>query len=105
MLFRKGLIALLKDYAELEVIAEAGNGRILQELIAAGMVPDVVLMDVNMPVIDGYETTAWLKGNYPGIAVLALSMYEDDKIVIKMKAVLLLAKFLQKCLNRLAVNM
>jgi len=84
MLFRRGLIALLKDFEELEVIGEAGNGKQLQELLQSGKTPDVVLMDVNMPIMDGYETTAWLKENYSSIAVLALSMYEDDNCVIKM---------------------
>ncbi|MFC0513789.1 response regulator [Mucilaginibacter angelicae] len=84
MLFRRGLIALLKDYDELEVIGETGNGKQLQELFQSGKSPDVVLMDVNMPVMDGYETTAWLKEHHPTTAVLALSMYEDDNSVIKM---------------------
>ncbi|AYL96225.1 response regulator transcription factor [Mucilaginibacter celer] len=84
LLFRRGMIALLREYADIEVVCEAGNGKQLQECLAAGRIPDVVLMDVNMPVMDGYDTTSWLKTNYPDIAVLALSMYEDDKSVIKM---------------------
>ena len=45
---------------------------------------DVVLMDINMPVVDGYAATIWLKANHPTVRVLALSMYEDDKAVLKM---------------------
>jgi DNA-binding NarL/FixJ family response regulator len=48
------------------------------------IVPDVVLLDVNMPEMDGFETTQWLHKNYPFIKVLALSMLSDEKTIIKM---------------------
>jgi DNA-binding NarL/FixJ family response regulator len=48
------------------------------------MVPDIVLLDVNMPEMDGFETTQWLHKNYPHIRVLALSMLSDEKTIIKM---------------------
>jgi DNA-binding NarL/FixJ family response regulator len=41
-------------------------------------------MDINMPVLDGYETTKWIKENKPLIKVLALSMYDDEKAIMKM---------------------
>jgi DNA-binding NarL/FixJ family response regulator len=47
-------------------------------------IPDLVLMDINMPVKDGYETTLWLKKNHPGVLVLALSMYDDESAIIRM---------------------
>jgi DNA-binding NarL/FixJ family response regulator len=46
--------------------------------------PDVILMDITMPVMDGYESTKWIKANHPGINVLALSMFEEDKPIIGM---------------------
>jgi DNA-binding NarL/FixJ family response regulator len=46
--------------------------------------PQVRLMDINMPVMDGYAATKWVKAKYPQIRVLALSMFEDDKAVIRM---------------------
>lgn len=83
-LFRKGVTALMNEFDELEIVFEANNGQHLQQLIANNPLPNVVLMDINMPVMDGYETTAWLKVRYPSIKVLALSMFEDDEAVIKM---------------------
>jgi DNA-binding NarL/FixJ family response regulator len=83
-LFRNGVASLMSEFDELQVVFEAENGRQLQEALAKRGSPDVVLMDINMPVMDGYETTAWLKKNHPQVKVLALSMFEDDQAVIKM---------------------
>jgi len=83
-LFRNGVAALMKEFTGLNIVFEAGNGEHMQQLITKKTLPDVILMDINMPVIDGYSATGWLKLNFPGIKVLALSMYEDDKAVIKM---------------------
>ena len=46
--------------------------------------PDIVLMDINMPGKDGFETTLWLKQNYPFVKVLALSMYDNEQSIIRM---------------------
>jgi DNA-binding NarL/FixJ family response regulator len=83
-LFRSGVCGLLSEFDELKVVFEAGNGQQLQQKLLSHILPQVVLMDINMPVMDGYESTRWLKERYPQIKVLALSMYEDDKAVIKM---------------------
>jgi DNA-binding NarL/FixJ family response regulator len=83
-LFRNGVAGLMSEFDELEVIFEAENGQQMQNALAKHALPDVVLMDINMPVMDGYDATAWLKKNYPQVKVLALSMFEDDKAVIKM---------------------
>lgn len=83
-LFRNGVASLMGEFDELQVVFEAENGNQLQEALARRGLPDVVLMDINMPVMDGYEATAWLKKNHPQVRVLALSMFEDDQAVIKM---------------------
>lgn len=83
VLLRNGLANLLKDlgYA---ISFEAGNGKQLIQKIEAQPLPQVVLMDINMPVMDGFETTLWLKQNHPAIPVLALSMLDDEGSIIKM---------------------
>jgi len=83
-LFRNGVAALMAEFDELEVVFEAENGQQLQQALAKHTRPDVILMDINMPVMDGYASTKWVKQNYPKIRVLALSMFEDDKAVIQM---------------------
>lgn len=83
-LFRQGVAGLLREFDELSVVFEAGNGKEMQEKLPRQELPKVILMDINMPVMDGCLTTAWLKTNFPDIRVLALSMYDDDDIVIKM---------------------
>ncbi len=82
-LLRKGLMGLLND-AHYEIKLEAENGKdLIQQLEKNGDI-HVVLMDLNMPVMDGFETTVWLNKNKPAIKVLALTMSNDDKDIIKM---------------------
>ena len=83
-LFRNGLAALMNEFEELNVIFSAGNGKEMQDILAKSLLPDIILMDINMPEMDGYKASAWLKENYPKIKVLALSMFDDEKAVIGM---------------------
>lgn len=83
-LVAKALSGLVQRYEEYEVIYEVSNGRELINLIQFNKVPDIVLLDINMPVMNGYETALWLKKNYPKVRVVALSMNNDEESVIKM---------------------
>ena len=83
-LFRDGVASLMAEFDELQVVFEAENGEQMQHLLAKNPLPQVILMDINMPVMDGYLATKWVKDNYPQIRVLALSMFEEDKAVIRM---------------------
>lgn len=72
---RQGLKALLSLLPpSVEVIGEAGNGQAAVELVAERR-PDVVIMDVRMPVVDGLEATRQIKSRWPEIRVIALTMY------------------------------
>lgn len=80
-IYRDGLKAGLSLDENLVVIAEADNGEdLLKELETHA--PDVILMDLKMPVMDGMETTKLVRKKYPAIKVLVVSMYEDDKFII-----------------------
>ena len=81
ILFRKGLLALLDSYPGIEVVGEAGNGQELLELLDAGIAADVVLMDMQMPVLDGLQTTRLLRPQFPEIRVVIISMHDDPSLV------------------------
>lgn len=84
VLMRNALSRLVGTLDGYEVLAEADNGRDLKNKIQQHLVPDIVLLDVNMPEMDGFQTTQWLYKNYPHIRVLVLSMLSDEKTIIKM---------------------
>ncbi|RYY38214.1 MAG: response regulator transcription factor [Chitinophagaceae bacterium] len=83
-LFREGVANLLREESGLLVLFTAGNGTELQQKLQGKQRPDVVLMDINMPGMDGFAATAWLRAHHPDVRVLALSMYEDDDNIIRM---------------------
>ena len=84
ILLRNALARLVNSFEGYNVLAEADNGKELKVKIQQHLVPDIVLLDVNMPEMDGFETTQWLRTNYPFIKVLVLSMLSDEKTIIKM---------------------
>src|SRR3569833_1350696 len=83
-LIRYGLAGLIDTFDGFKVIFQAANGQELIDTIKPRAIPDIVLMDINMPIKDGYDTTAWLRANYPDMKVLALSMYDNESAVIRM---------------------
>jgi two-component system invasion response regulator UvrY len=83
-LLRKALAKLIGSFDNYSVVFEADNGKGVKAKIAQHIIPDIVLLDVNMPGMDGYETAHWLFANYPQIRVLALSMFSDERTIIKM---------------------
>ena len=83
VLLRSGLADLVRSLGY-QVLFEANNGKEFCDKLSANDLPDLVLMDINMPVMDGYETSLWLKKNYPEIKILALSMHDDENAIIRM---------------------
>lgn len=83
-LFRSGLASLMEEFEEINVVFEALNGLDFQEKLKKNDPIEVVLMDINMPMMDGYATAQWIKANAPEINILALSMFEDEKAIIEM---------------------
>ena len=82
-IMRQGLRSLLESEADMEVIAEAEDGLALLGLVQE-MLPDIVIMDVAMPNLNGIEATRQIIGRAPGIKVLALSMYSDRRFITSM---------------------
>lgn len=83
VLLRNGLAGLIRSLGH-TVLFEADNGNDFMKKLAASDIPDIVLMDINMPEMDGFETTDWLKRHFPKVHVIALSMYDDEKSIIRM---------------------
>ena len=83
-LFRKGLISLINVFPNFEVILEASNGKDFIQKLNPEHLPEIVLMDISMPEMDGYATCEWLKSHYPAIKVLALSTMDAETAIIKM---------------------
>jgi len=83
VLLRNGLANLLKDL-DYTICFEADHGEQMIQKLATHPLPQVILMDINMPVMDGFATTLWLKQHHPDIRVLALSMLDDESSIIKM---------------------
>lgn len=79
-IFRKGVIHSLKPYTNIQFVLEAENGEELIQGVEAAK-PDIVLMDLKMPVKDGIETTKYLNKHFPSIRILILTMYEDERFV------------------------
>jgi DNA-binding NarL/FixJ family response regulator len=76
----QGLKAMLSLEADLEVVGIANNGEVAIEQVAA-LQPDVVLMDVRMPIMDGREATRMITQQYPQVKVLVLSTFDDDQYI------------------------
>ena len=85
LLIAKALEGIIGNFEDFEVIDVAENGKDLIEKFKNGQkIPDIVLLDISMPIMNGFETALWLKEHYPNIKVMALSMQGDDNSVIKM---------------------
>ncbi|PIF43193.1 DNA-binding NarL/FixJ family response regulator [Chryseobacterium sp. 52] len=85
ILIAKALEGIIDNFNEFEVIYVCENGKDLIEKFENNeKIPDIVLLDISMPIMDGFETAAWITQNHPAIKVMALSMQGDDNSVIKM---------------------
>ncbi len=83
-ILRKSLALLIKLLPGLEMTMEAGDGYGFIENLRKQTLPDIVLMDISMPNMDGMQTTLWLKQNHPSVKVIALSMLTNELILMRM---------------------
>jgi len=84
VMIRKALSVLINMFPGYEVMLDASDGKDLQRQLKEENPPHIVLLDIVMPNMDGYETAGWLRDNYPDIKVLALSTMDSDTAIIKM---------------------
>lgn len=85
VLFRESLVANIKSAGTIDVVIEAGNGReLIDRIRKLPDPPDIVLMDLSMPEMNGLEATKWLREHMPDIRIIVLSVHGDEKSVARM---------------------
>lgn len=84
ILLRDALANLVNKFDEFNVTAVAGNGKEVIQCIENGTAVDMVLMDLNMPEMDGYEAAKWLVKNRPDIKIVILTMYDSEIALIRL---------------------
>jgi len=82
-MLRQGTAALLRLEPDIDIVAEAGNGREAVEL-ARQLKPDIVVMDVRMPILSGIEATRTIRASLPNVQVLVLTAHDDDEYVFSL---------------------
>lgn len=83
-LFRECLVDRLNNFEDIEVAHEATNGKELLSQLNPQQLPDIVLMDLNMPEMNGMETTKYLRNDYPGVKIIILSVYAEPQYIAAM---------------------
>lgn len=84
LLLRTALTTLIENFGDCAVIYQANNGQELKEQIQPDYLPDIALLDLNMPVMDGYETALFFKEKFPSVQVLMLTMYDAEATMIRL---------------------
>jgi two-component system invasion response regulator UvrY len=84
VLLRNALASLIDGFGNCRVIYQCNTGRELTNSISSGIIPDLVLLDLNMPEMDGFETAVWLQKNTPQVHILMLTMYDSELSLIRL---------------------
>jgi two-component system, NarL family, invasion response regulator UvrY len=84
ILLRDALANLVTNFDEFYVVATAGNGNEVITCFEGGCKADIVLMDLNMPDMDGYETARWLVQHQPAVKIVILTMYDSEIALIRL---------------------
>lgn len=81
-IFREGLITVINKQWPFHITGQAENGQVLLSIIE-NQQPDIVIIDIRMPVMDGIKTTSIITQKFPDIKVIALTMFDDDKLIME----------------------
>lgn len=83
-LFRAGLKEVINSFSGFKVSIEAEHGQDLIRKLFPDRIPDIALLDISMPIMDGFETARWLREHHPEVKLLALSMRDDHAAILRM---------------------
>lgn len=84
VLLRNGLCGIIGNFDNFTVLFEADNGSDFIQKLDPNNLPDIVLLDISMPIMNGYETAEWIYNHHPSIKIMVLSMLNDERTIIKM---------------------
>lgn len=84
VLLRNALTGLINSFENCRVINESSHGKEIKEAIENGIIPDVIIMDLNMPIMDGFEAAEYLHAEHPQIPILMLTMYDSELSLIRL---------------------
>jgi DNA-binding NarL/FixJ family response regulator len=85
ILIAKALTGIIENFKQFTVLYECENGKeLLEKLQIKKNIPDIVLLDISMPIMDGFATAEYLRDHHPEILVMALSMQDDEQSLIRM---------------------
>jgi two-component system invasion response regulator UvrY len=84
ILLRSALASLIDSFGDCKVIHQSNNGKELLDWFKNGLVPDVAILDLNMPEMDGYETARLIQNKFPAVNVLMLTMYDSELSLIRL---------------------
>lgn len=84
VLLRDALCNLINSFDECKVISSVGNGHELISAFSTGIKPDMVILDLNMPKMDGFEASQWLYQHHPDVNVVVLTMYDSEIALIRL---------------------
>lgn len=84
VLLRDALSTLINGFEGFRIIGVASNGYEVQKIMSEGQLPDLIILDLNMPEMDGFETTRWLAQQHPEVKILILTMYDSDIALIRL---------------------
>lgn len=83
-LFRNGIAELIGRFEGYQVISQSGNGKEFIQSIESGHIPQMAILDIQMPEMDGEETALWAQQHQPQIKILALTMHDDERHILRM---------------------
>src|ERR1043165_1712205 len=84
VLLRNALAALINSFGDCRVINESNNGKELVNFLKKGSIPDVTVLDLNMPEMDGFEVARFIQKHFPNVHVLMLTMYDSELTLIRL---------------------